>query len=143
MLSLLLRLWFLYHLFDPVIIISILNYQIVFIPLILVHLLLLLPLFIVFMSLHPIERLFVIDFGRMLWMRNLLFYIRLIYGVYFHCHQENFLLDLVGYIKSRQNHMAQLKGIKLGLLLKDIPNNMAWVMRKHLLLWQRWLLFVP
>jgi len=52
--------------FDSVLIVSLLNFHILFIPLILVHFLLLLHLFIVFMSLHPIERLFVIHFGRML-----------------------------------------------------------------------------
>jgi len=82
------------------------------------------------MDLHPITRLFVIHFGRMLWLRNLLLYIRLKHGIWFHCHHENVLLDLDGYTKSRKNQMAQLKGIKLDLLLKDIPKSMAWIMRK-------------
>jgi len=84
--------------FDPVVVVSLLNYHILFIHLIRVHLLLLFPLFTIFMSLHPIEKLFMIHFAKMLWLRKLL--VSVIHGIKFHCHHENVLLDLVRYTKS-------------------------------------------
>jgi len=65
----------------PNVIVSLLNYQILLIPFVLVYFMLLWPLFIAFMSLHQIERLSVIHFGIMLWLRNLLLYIRLIHEI--------------------------------------------------------------
>jgi len=126
-----LRLWIHLHI-SPSTFISLQNYQILLILVILHHLLPFYLLFIVSLSSLPIKRQFLIRFGSKLWMRNFLLCIRQILGIWFLYLLVRVLLVVVGCIRSRLILMGLLSDTKLGWLQKDTLNSMVWTMRRHL-----------
>lgn len=80
--------------------VSLLNFKILPILHILLCLLPFSCIFIVFLSMCLIERLFMIPFGILLWLRSSLLYIRLTLGILSCCHLGSIPLVLVGSIKT-------------------------------------------
>src|SRR5438445_581648 len=121
------------HLYvNPCASVSLHSYQILFI---LVILRLSLPfclLFIVFLSLLPIKRQFLILFGSKLWMRNFQLCTRLVLGIWFLYLLVKVLLDVCGFTRSKLNLMDLLRDTKQDWLQKDIRNSMGWIMRRLL-----------
>src|SRR5438270_1539855 len=128
-----LKLWI--HLYvNPCASVSLRSYQILFILVILRLSLLLCLLSIVFLSLLPIKRQFLILFGSKLWMRNFLLYTRLVLGIWFLYLLVKVLLDVGGFTKSKLNLMDLLRDTKQDWLQNDICNSMRWIMRRLFLL---------
>src|SRR3954469_9333329 len=128
-----LKLWI--HLFvNPCASISLHSYQILFILAILHLSLPFCLIFIVFLSLLPIKRQFMILFGSKLWMRNFLLCTRLVLGIWFLYLLVKVMLDVGGFTRSKLNQMDLLRDTRQGWLQKDIRNNVGWIMRRLLLL---------
>ncbi|GKB90536.1 gag-pol polyprotein, partial [Tanacetum coccineum] len=70
------------------------------------------------MSLGPIRKLFVIHFGIVLWLRNLLHCIRLTSGTWYLCHHESVLLALVRSTRLKPNLIGSIKRYKTRFVAK-------------------------
>ena len=95
-----------------------------------------------FWALFLYREIFFILFGNKLWMRNFLFCIKQILGIWFLYLLVKVLLVVVGYIRSKLILMGLLSDTKLGWLQKDTLNSMVWIIRRHLPLLQKWLFFI-